>query len=218
MNSLAHFLLGYTRSRVLSALLLHPERALHVRELARVARTSPGSLHRDLRALADWGLLIRQEVGRQVTYQANAHSPVFADLAGLLRKTAGVADVLHQALATLGDRVRWAFVYGSMADGTERPGSDVDVMVLGDVGFADVTLALVDSSQVLGREVNPTPMPASDFARRLAEGDGFARSVTTGHRLWIKGDEDDFAKFVAHWQTESAQPNHRRSSTLAGSH
>lgn len=216
--SLAHHLLGQTRSRVLSALLLHPERALHVRELARVAQTSPGSLHRDLRTLSDQGLLIRQEVGRQVTYQANAQSPVFAELAGLLRKTAGLADVLREALAPLGDRVRLAFVHGSMADGTARPGSDVDVMVLGDVGFADVTLALADTAQALGREVNPTPMPLADFARRWTEGDGFARSVAAGNKIWLKGGEDDFAELVAHRETESAQRHRRRGAAPDGGH
>lgn len=218
MTSIAHHLLGQTRSRVLSALLLHPERALHVRELARVAQTSPGSLHRDLRVLSDLGLLIRQDVGRQVTYQANAQSPVFAELAGLLRKTAGLADVLREALAPLGERVQLAFVYGSMADGTDRPGSDVDVMVLGDAGFVEVTLALADTAQALGREVNPTPMPPADFVRRWAAGDGFARSVGAGVRIWIKGGEDDFAELVAHRETESAQRHRRRSAAPAGGH
>lgn len=177
MTSLAHHLLGQTRSRVLSALLLYPERPLHVRELARVAQISPGSLHRDLRALADLGLLVRQAVGRQVTYQANAQSLVFAKLAGLLNKTAGLADVLRDALASLGDSVALAFVCGSMADSTARPGSDADVMVLGNAGFAEVTLALAHTAAALDREVNPTPMAVRDFARRLNEGDGFARSV-----------------------------------------
>ena len=85
MSSLAHHLLGQTRSAVLSALLLHPEKSLHVRELARLTGASPGSLHRDLRALAGLGLLLRQEVGRQVHYRANPDHPVFSDLAGLLR-------------------------------------------------------------------------------------------------------------------------------------
>ncbi|MCU0926985.1 MAG: nucleotidyltransferase domain-containing protein [Hydrogenophaga sp.] len=216
MTSLAHHLLGQTRSRVLSALLLHPERALHVRELARVAQTSPGSLHRDLRALADLGLLVRQDVGRQVTYQANAQSPVFAELAGLLRKTAGLADVLRDALAPLGDAVALAFVYGSMADGTARPGSDVDVMVLGDAGFADTTLALAHTAAALGREVNPTPMTVQDFARRLNEGDGFARSVVESPRIWLKGEEHDFAKLVAHRAPEGTRSHSGGGSAPAG--
>ena len=216
MNSIAHHLLGQTRSRVLSALLLHPERSLHVRELARVAHTSPGSLHRELRALAELGLLIRQDVGRQVTYRANERSPVFAELAGLLRKTTGLADVLRNAIAPLGNAVSLAFVYGSMADGTERAGSDVDVMVLGSAGFADVTLALAGTAEPLGREVNPTPMSSADFVRRFTEGDGFARSVVAGARIWLKGEEHDFAELVAHRPPERTRGHGGRGAAPAG--
>lgn len=200
---MAQHLLGQTRSRVLSALLLHPERSLHVRELARVAHTSPGSLHRELRTLAELGLVMRQEAGRQVHYRANVQSPVFAELAGLLRKTVGMADVLRDALAPLGEQVELAFVYGSMADGSERPGSDVDVMVLGQAGFADVTLALAATAELLGHEVNPTPLPVRDFTRRLAEGDGFARSVAAAPKIWLKGTPHDFAELVENWSVES---------------
>jgi predicted nucleotidyltransferase/DNA-binding HxlR family transcriptional regulator len=155
MTSIAHYIFGQTRSRVLCALFLHPNKSLHVRELARVTGVSPGSLHRELRALSDLCLLLRQEVGRQVHYQANPQCPVFAELAGLLRKTAGVADVLRDALTPLDDKVELAFVYGSVASGTEHAGSDVDVMLLGSAGFADVALAMADVQATLGREVTP---------------------------------------------------------------
>lgn len=197
MHSLAHHLLGQTRSAVLSALLLHPEVSLHVRELARLTGASPGSLHRELRALAELGLLIRQEVGRQVHYRANTECPVFQELVGLLRKTAGLADVLRDALAPLGDKVSLAFVFGSVAAGTERSGSDVDVMVLGTTSFADLTRALADAHSALRREVNATVLAPDDFARKMAQGDGFARSVADSPRIWLKGDEDDFAKLAA---------------------
>ena len=61
--SLATHLLGGTRSAVLATLLLHPEAALHVRELARITGASPGSLHRELRALTEVGLLLRARTG-----------------------------------------------------------------------------------------------------------------------------------------------------------
>ena len=38
--------------------------------------------------------------------------------------------------------VELAFVYGSIAAGTARPGSNVDLMVLGDASFVDLALAL----------------------------------------------------------------------------
>ncbi|MFC5520834.1 MarR family transcriptional regulator [Polaromonas jejuensis] len=199
--SIANYLFGQTRANVLSALLLHPDKSIHVRELARATGTSPGSLHRELRALSDLGLLLRQEVGRQVHYQANPQCPVFAELAGLLRKTAGLADVLREALMPLGRKVELAFVYGSVASGSERPTSDVDVMVLGSAGFSDVVLALADVQVALAREVNPTPMSTKDFSRKFSGGDGFARSVAVSPKIWLIGGEDDFAKLIAHRQT-----------------
>jgi predicted nucleotidyltransferase len=214
MHSLAHDLLGRIRSGILSALLLHPERSLHVRELARLTHSSPGSLHRELRALAALGLLTRQVVGRNVHYRCNDQNPVIPDLANLLRKTAGVADVLRAALQPLGSRVRYAFIYGSIAAGTERPGSDVDVMVLGDAGFANLVHATTDVSSVLGREINPTPMTVEEFRAKLRETDGFAGRVATGSRIWLVGDEDEFGKLVADQAAHSARAHGRRSAPI----
>jgi predicted nucleotidyltransferase len=194
--SVGSLLFGQTRSAVLSALLLHPEDSLHVRELARLTGASAGSLHRELRALAEVGLLLRQEVGRQVHYRANTANPVFDELAGLLRKTAGLADVLRDALTPLGSKVKLAFVYGSVAAGTERAGSDVDLMALGSASFADLARATAAAQSTLRREVNPTVMTPREFARKLASGDGFARSVAKGARLWLIGGEDDFAELA----------------------
>lgn len=198
MPSVADRLLGHTRAAVLGTLLLHPETSLHVRELARLTGASAGSLHRELRVLAKLGLLLRQEVGHQVHYRANEASPVFAELAGLLRKTSGLADVLREALLPLQRKVSLAFVYGSVAAGIERPGSDVDLMVLGTAGFADLVRALAPAQAALRREVNPTVMKPKDFAARLAASDGFARSVAEGARIWLLGGEDDLAELVAH--------------------
>lgn len=95
--SIAHFLLGVTRTAVLRTLLLQPDSALHVRELARVTGASPGSLHRDLRALTDLGLLLREEIGRQVHYRANIAAVCFEELAALLRATADTPIPEHRA-------------------------------------------------------------------------------------------------------------------------
>jgi len=218
MPSLAHQLFGKTRSAVLSALLLHPEASLHVRELARLTGASAGSLHRELRLLAEMGLLLRQEVGRQVHYRANTAHPVHAELAQLLRKTAGLVDVLREALEPLAGKVDVAFVYGSMASGTERAGSDVDLMVLGRASFADLARALAPAQAALRRDVNPTVMTLREFADKLAAGDGFARSVMRGDKLWLKGEEGDLAEPVEDRPSEGASTQRRRGSASARSH
>jgi len=217
MPNLAHQLFGQTRSAVLGALLLHPESSLHVRELARLTGASAGSLHRELRVLADMGLLVRQEVGRQVHYRANMAHPVHADLAQLLRKTAGLADVLRQALEPLGSKVELAFVYGSMASGTERSSSDVDLMVLGHATFADLALALAPAQAALRREVNPTVMTKREFAQKLAGSDGFVRSVAKGDKLWLKGEDRDLAEPAEDRPPEGSRAGRGRGAKAAGS-
>lgn len=194
MASTAAFLLGQTRSAVLGALLLHPESSLHVRELARLTGASPGSLHRDLRAMADLGLLVRQEVGRQVHYRANTESPIFPELSGLLRKTAGVVDVLRDALAPVAHKIARAFVYGSIARGTEHAHSDVDVMIVGDVDFGEAVLALAPAQEKLRREVNPTVLTNTEFDKKLHLRDGFIAQVWKGPKLWLFGDEKGRAR------------------------
>jgi predicted nucleotidyltransferase len=216
MPTLAHQLFGQTRSAVLGALLLHPDASLHVRELARLTGASAGSLHRALRLLADMGLLLRQEVGRQVHYRANGSHPVHAELAQLLRKTAGLADVLREALDPLGAKVELAFVYGSMASGTERAGSDVDLMVLGKASFADLARTLASAQVTLRRDVNPTVMTRREFADKLAAGDGFARGVMTGSKLWLKGEEGDLAEPVEDRPRQGARTQRRRGAAAAG--
>lgn len=216
MPTLTRQLFGQTRSAVLSALLLHPESSLHVRELARLTGASAGSLHRELRLLADMGLLLRQEVGRQVHYRANAAHPVYAELAQLLRKTAGLVGVLRQALEPLGNKVELAFVYGSMASGTERAGSDVDLMVLGRASFADLARVLAPAQAALRRDVNPTVMTRREFAQKLAARDSFARSVVRGDKLWLKGEEGDLAEPAEDRSPESAPTQRRRGAAAAG--
>jgi len=119
------------RRQVLGLLLLRPEDSLHVREISRLTGVPPGSLHRELRSLAEAGLLMSDSVGNQVRYRANRNCPIYPELAEIFRKTAGLADLLREALAPMSDRIRSAFLFGSIARQAESSNSDVDLFVIG---------------------------------------------------------------------------------------
>jgi len=191
-------LFGLQRQRVLGWLLLHPDEQLHVRELARLTATNAGSLHRELARLAEGGLLLRRQQGNQVLYQANRSHPVFAELAGLFRKTSGVVGVLQEALLPLTAHIELAWVFGSVARGKENAGSDVDVLVIGDMSFADLVRALHPSQAALGREINPVLYAPAEFKHKLNEGDVFVRELLSQPRLFIQGVEDDLGEFTRH--------------------
>ena len=115
--SLASLLMTDYRRRVLGLLLLHPDRSFHLREIARLTGTVPGTLNRELTKLTDAGLLTRERVGNQMRYAASRDCPIFEELASILRKTSALAEVLAQGLLPLADRIVAAFVFGSMASG-----------------------------------------------------------------------------------------------------
>lgn len=182
---------GYRRS-VLGLLLLHPEQRYHLREIARLTSTTPGTLARELAKLVEAGLLVRSPQGNQIAYAANTASPVFDELASILRKTSGLADVLAQALLPLAERIRVAFVFGSSASGKARVGSDVDVLVIGeDLGYGEVVTALYPAQETLGREINPKLYSPAEW-QKLAAGDGaFYREVMTKAKLFLIGSENE---------------------------
>jgi predicted nucleotidyltransferase len=201
----ATLLFGVYRRDVLARLLLHPEESLHVRELARALGKPPGTLLRELNALAAAGVLARWPVGNQVHFQANPDCPIYEDLRNILKKTVGVADVLREALAPLGGKVNAAFVYGSVARGDERARSDLDVMVVGDASFGDVVAALAPVQESLRREVNPNVYLALEFRKKLAAGDPFLKRVLAERKIFIVGGEGDLGKPAAHRPAQAAR-------------
>ncbi|MDP2768661.1 MAG: helix-turn-helix domain-containing protein [Giesbergeria sp.] len=193
---LADLLFGNYRKKVLSLLLLHPDADYHVRELARQTGTAPGTLHKELARLAAAGLLLRKEQGNQVRYQANRQCPVFAELAGLLRKTTGAAQVLAEALAPLAPLL--ALIFGSVASGTETARSDVDLLVVGELGFADVVRATHAAQADLGREINPVVLSAAEFQRRVQAGDPFVAEILAKPKLFLVGTDHDLSQLAGH--------------------
>ncbi len=189
-------LCGTYRQRVLSVLLLHPDSNYHVRELARLTGTSAGTLHKELTRLAQAGLLLRQEQGNQVRYQANRACPVFGELASLFRKTCGLVDVLADALQPLAGDITLAFVFGSMARGDEQPGSDVDLMLIGSPAFGDVVKALYPAQETLQREINPAIYRPQEISRHIAAGEPFIRELLAKPKLFVIGTEHDLGKLA----------------------
>jgi predicted nucleotidyltransferase len=204
-RDLSSLLFGSYRREVLALLLLHPEMSLHVREIARVTEKVPGTLVRELNQLAESGLLLRKPVGNQIHYQANPACPIYEELRSILKKTSGLADVLRAALEPLADRVQAAFVYGSVARGDERAGSDLDVLIVGDAKFADVAHALAPAQEALRREINPNVYRTAEFGAKLAAGEPFLQRVMEDPKIYLVGSEDDLRQPVAHRKAQGAR-------------
>ncbi|SNR84299.1 transcriptional regulator, ArsR family [Methylobacillus rhizosphaerae] len=193
---LSDVLFGEYRKRVLGLLLLHPGQSYHVRELARLTNTSAGTLHKELSKLSGAGILQNEKVGNQQRYSANLQCPIFEELASILRKTSGLVDVVADALSSASNRIAFAFVFGSVARGEQHAHSDIDVMIIGDIGFGDVVGLLHDSQAGLKREINPVVYSIEGFQSRIEQNDSFIKEILQKPKLFIIGSEHELRKFT----------------------
>jgi hypothetical protein len=111
------FMFSPYRRQVLAALFLRPGEKFHVRELERMTGVSAGSLHRELKAMAESGLLLRKKLGNQVFYQVNADCTIYEELAAIFRKTMGMTSRINGVRVKTSGEIRghlaFLFVYVS---------------------------------------------------------------------------------------------------------
>lgn len=189
-------LFGKTRQALLALLYARADEEHLQESLIQLAGLGRGTVQRELEFLARAGVVRRTVRGRQVYFQANAQSPIYQELRGLVVKTSGVADVLRGALAPLSGRISVAFIYGSVAKGAERRGSDVDVMVIGEASFSEVSEALGQAQKTIGREVNPSVYAPADFRAKLKAKHHFLRTVLSAEKIFLIGDEHELARLA----------------------
>lgn len=181
----------------MALLYTNTDESFYLRQAIRAIGLGQGTVQRELTRLTDAGLLVRFVKGRQVYYQANRQSPIFSEMKSLIIKTAGVGDILRAALNDFLDRILLAFIYGSMAAKTHKATSDVDLMIVGDLSFAEVVAALQPAQEKLSREVNPTVYSVAEFRKKLRTGHHFIKTVIQEPKIFLIGDEGELKKLGA---------------------
>jgi predicted nucleotidyltransferase len=204
------------RGEVLAATHTQPEKWWYLSELAQFLRTSPSSLQRELKALVDGGILETRREGTRAYFKADARSPIFPELRGLIDKTAGVVPTLRTVLQPLESRIACAFIYGSVARSEEHAASDIDLMVVGAVGLADLTPALRTAERRLGREINTTSYAAAEFRKKAVANDHFLSEVLRGPKLFVKGDQGDVDDLIGKPRRAAASDVDTRARQHAG--
>lgn len=191
-----HRLLGsQARARVLACLLLPGAAPAHLREIARRCGLHHSAARRELKLLESLGLVEAERIGTSLRYHVVAGAPLLEPLRSLVREAVGVVPLLRVALDV--DSVKFSFVYGSVAAGEDRPGSDVDVMIIGDMGDAELSEALDGVAKETGREITPVTYRPREFRRALREGNSFVTSVLRKPKIMLKGDEDALQRLGA---------------------
>ncbi len=191
MSQLGDALFTETQQRVLGLLYGRPDRSFYTNEILRRTGMGVATIKRELDRMRNAGILTLTRVGNQHHYQADPRCPIYSELIAIVKKTFGVTEVVGEALVGLQDKISWAFVYGSIASGKERAGSDIDLMIIGDVEFAGVVGALSKAQDTLGREINPKIFSEKEWLRMKKRDDAFYKEVMNKARIDVLGSSSE---------------------------
>jgi len=195
MGILSEILSSKVRAEVFRLLFGLNEKALHVREIERRSGFAIGTIQTEMKKLYKLNLVLKKRDGNRLYYRANRQHPIFCDIHALVVKTVGLLDVLKDAL--VGEKViRAAFIFGSIAEGSEKADSDIDLLVIGEIGLRSLSRLLQGLTEELGREINPYVLAPEEFSLRKSENEHFLSKVLMSPKLFIIGDEDDLKTMV----------------------
>lgn len=194
-SGLGEVLFSKTQRRVLSLLFGNPDKSFYTNEIVRCAEVGIGSVQREIEKLAKAGLLTIEKKGNQKHYRANKNSPIFEELRSIVQKTFGLADILRNALVQYRGSIAFAFIYGSIAKGTDKAESDIDVMVVSDqLSYPDVFSSLAAVEAEVGRPVNPTIYTVAEFRQKIDSDNNFVAKVLSQQKIFLIGSESDIPK------------------------
>jgi predicted nucleotidyltransferase len=186
----ANALFSKVQQRVLALIFGHPERSFYTSEIIRDVHSGTGAVERELTRLERSGLVFVERIGNQKHYRANHASPIFEELKSLVIKTVGLAEPIRKALESHADRINTAFVYGSVAKGTDTAQSDIDLMVIGDdLSYAELYGAAQQAENTLHRKINPTFLSPGGWKKKVSQKNSFVNKLSAQPKIFIFGSE-----------------------------
>jgi prevent-host-death family protein len=174
---------------VLGVYLTNPALSLHQREIARRADIGLRSAQLALKRLVDVGLLRADRDGNRLYYHV-VRSERFDELRRLMSRELGVAEVIKRHFDRVPARIELAFIFGSLATGSDVLTSDIDLLVVSDATADELVGPVADAQRELGREIDLLHYRVADFRRRREEGNHFIESILAGPRIEIVGEAD----------------------------
>ena len=193
-SGLSDALFSKVQQRVLGLIFGQPERSFYTSEIVKKVHSGTGAVTRELARLAGSGLVSVERIGNQVHYRANPESPIFEELQSLVVKTVALADPIRKSLEPFSVLIKAAFIYGSVAKGTDTAQSDIDLIIVGDeLDYSGIYSATSEAERVLRRKINPILLSSDDWRRKAGEKGSFVRKVNDLPKIFVIGSEKELA-------------------------
>jgi len=169
--------------------------ALHMREIERRSGMTIGTIQQELKKLVRLNLIKERKDGNRLYYDANKENPLYPEIRNMVLKTVGLLQIFKEALAKE-PSIEIAFIFGSVAQQNEKDKSDVDLMVIGDLGMRRLTGLLSGISARISREINSHVFTKKEFLKRKIGEDHFLNQILESPKMYIIGNEHELAELA----------------------
>lgn len=177
-----------TRLKILT-LLMFSQKEYHLRDIARQIGISPTYVSKELANLKKINLVIESKKGNLNLYKINKDCVIFEDLRQLFIKTDFLGQLIRDELH---GKVKYAFIFGSFAQGEEKEKSDIDLFVVGDIN-EDTLIRIIQKLEVkIKREINYVLWTEAVFNKRANH--HLLKSIKNKKILMLVGDENELRK------------------------
>jgi predicted nucleotidyltransferase len=193
MGLLSEILSSRTRAGIFEVLFGWDQQELHSREISRRTDVTLSTIQQEMKKLEGLDLVKRRQDGNRVYFQANRNHPLFPEIRNLTVKTSGIVPLLREALLPLENKIVCAFIFGSVARSEEQAHSDVDIMIIGDVGLRKISALIAPVCEQVDRELNSHTLTVENFSERLLKNDVFLSNVMRSKKLFLIGGENELS-------------------------
>ena len=176
------------RVKILEFLLFEKNES-HIREISREIKISSSAVKKEVDNLLEIGLIVKGEKNIKL----NKKCSYLEDLKNIFIKTDAVIYPLREVIEK-DKKIKYALLFGSFAKGNYQENSDVDLMVIGDIGLGEVIKLIRPVERVIKKDVNPIVWKLKEF--KESNGKGFVREVFSNKIIIIKGDENELRRII----------------------
>jgi len=179
------------KGEVLNLFFKDVDRKYYLREIARILGKEPGYYQKIINDLVKEGILIDERRGNLRFFWLNKNYSLYEEIKKMISKTIGVEGSFKELVNKL-NNVKCAFIFGSFAEDKQRTGSDIDLMLIGEIN-QDILIKEINKLEVeFNREINYQIFSKKEAVDRLNNNDNFFVNIFNKPMIILKGNINDF--------------------------
>ena len=94
------------------------------------------------------------------------------------------------------NEIETSFIFGSIAKNKENVDSDIDLVLIGEVDQDELIKKVSALESELNREINYHIYKKEEFIEKIKENNSFIINVISDSFITLKGNPDEFTKFI----------------------